>query len=145
MSPYDPQRGRARPEPTDDQPAPVDALLEPGPPSTELPDGVELEITEGGDTVVHTLGADVEVTPLGDDVVVHTADADVEVRSDTDEVVVTAAGEEIYVDTSPRSGAEEAASFAGPPSPSGRSRLVMAVVAALATILLVLLWNRRRR
>jgi hypothetical protein len=147
MSPYDPQRSRHRPSPTDDEPAPVDALLEPQAPEPTLPEGVELEVTDAGGAVLHTADADVEVTAQGDDVVVHTADADVEVRAEDDEVVIAAGGEEIYVDTSPRRADDELSPFAGPPvvAARGRSRLVAALVAALVTVLLVLLWNRRRR
>ena len=47
MPSYDPQRSRHRPSPADDdQPAPVDALLEPHPVEPTLPEGVELELTE---------------------------------------------------------------------------------------------------
>ena len=100
--PYDPQRSRHRPPPAeDDRPAPVDALLEGHPPEPPLPEGVELDVTDGGEVVVHTADADVEVTPSGDDVVVRTGDASVEVRAADDEVVVTTGDEELYVDTSP--------------------------------------------
>ena len=103
MPSYDPQRSRHRPSPADDdQPAPVDALLEPHPAEPALPEGVELEITDGGGAVIHTAAADVEVTAGGDDVIVSTDDASVEVRADADEVVINAGGEEIYVDTTPR-------------------------------------------
>ncbi len=149
MSPYDPQRSRHRPSPADEGPAPVDALLEPhqvAPAEPALPEGVELEVTDGA-AVVHTAAADVELSATGDDVVVHTADADVEVRTDVDEVVITAGGEEIYVDTSPREPGEGPSPFAGPSvvTSSGRSRVAVAVVAALLTLLAVLVWARRRR
>jgi hypothetical protein len=148
MPSYDPQRSRHRPSPTDDdQPAPVDALLEPHPAEPALPEGVELEITDAGTAVLHTAAADVELSPSGDDVVISTDDALVEVRADDDEVVINAAGEEIYVDTTPRDTEEEAAwldetSIVSSPV---RSKLVPAVVAALVTILAIILWNRRRR
>ena len=66
MPSYDPQRSRHRPSPADDdQPAPVDALLEPHPTEPALPEGVELELTDAGGAVLHTASADVEVTPVG--------------------------------------------------------------------------------
>jgi hypothetical protein len=149
MPSYDPQRSRHRPSPADDdQPAPVDALLEPHPAEPTLPEGVELEITEAGGAVLHTAAADVELTPSGDDVVIATDDAVVEVRADADEIVVEAGGEEILIDTTPRD-ADPAAVAAewlddgGAPS-AGRSKLVLAVVAALAALLAVLIWGRRR-
>jgi hypothetical protein len=141
--PYDPQRSRHRPSPADDdQPAPVDALLTPHPIEPVLPEGVEVEITDAGGAILHTEAADVELTSSGDDVIVHTADAAVEVRADVDEVVITTADEEIYVDTSPFVLDDDAVLGAGP---AGRSRLVMAVLAALATIVVILLVARRRR
>jgi hypothetical protein len=100
--PYDPQRSRHRPEPSEDQPAPVDALLDADPVAgTGLPDGVEVEVTDGGEVVVHTFDADVEITASGDDVVVRTDDAFVEVRPESDEVLVSAGGEDVFVDTTP--------------------------------------------
>jgi hypothetical protein len=148
MPSYDPQRSRHRPSPTDDdQPSPVDALLEPHPAEPGLPDGVELEITDAATAVLHTAAADVELSPSGDDVVVTTDDALVEVRADADEVVINAGGEEIYVDTTPR-GVEGEVSWLDDTSvvsSPGRSKLVPAIVAALLTIVLIILWNRRRR
>jgi hypothetical protein len=147
MPSYDPQRSRHRPSPTDDdEPAPVDALLEPHAAEPTLPKGVELEITDAGAAVLHTAAADVELSPSGDDVVIDTDDARVEVRADVDEVVINAAGEEIYVDTTPRGDEQRAwiddsAVVASP----HRSRLVPAVVAALVTLALIILWSRRRR
>ena len=151
MPSYAPQRSRHRPSPADDdQPAPVDALLEPHAAEPTLPDGVELELTESGGAVLHTAGADVELSPSGDDVIVSTDDASVEVRADADEVVINAAGEEIYVDTTPRSPDLDVLGDLDPAAtvaPAGRSRskLSLAVVAALVTILVILLWSRRRR
>jgi hypothetical protein len=148
MPSYDPQRSRHRPSPADDdQPAPVDALLEPHPAEPALPEGVELEITDGGGAVIHTAAADVEVTAGGDDVIVSTDDASVEVRTDADEVVINAGGEEIYVDTTPRVPDLDAEVFVGSSvvASAGRSKLVAAVVAALLTILAIILWNRRRQ
>jgi hypothetical protein len=141
--PYDPQRSRHRPSPADDdQPAPVDALLTPHPTEPALPEGVAVEVTDGGGAIVHTEAADVELTPAGDDVVVHTADAEIEVRAGDDEVVITTSDEEIHVDTSPFVLDDDLAlGGAG----SGRSRLVLAVLAALATILVILALARRRR
>jgi hypothetical protein len=150
MPSYDPQRSRHRPSPADDdQPAPVDALLEPHPAEPTLPEGVELEITEAGGAVLHTAAADVELTASGDDVVIATDDAVVEVRADADEIVVEAGGEEIHIDTTPRDtdpaavAAEWLDDDGGAPS-VGRSKLVLAVVAALAALLAVLIWGRRR-
>jgi len=148
MPSYDPQRSRHRPSPADDdQPAPVDALLEAHPAGPALPEGVALEITDAGTAVLHTAAADVELSPSGDDVVVSTDDALVEVRSDAEEVVINAAGEEIYVDTTPRGSGGEASwpdQTSVVTSPA-RSKLVPAVVAALLTVVAIILWNRRRR
>ncbi len=148
MPSYDPQRSRHRPSPADDdQPAPVDALLEPHPTEPVLPEGVELEITDGGGAVIHTAAADVEVTAGGDDVIVSTDDASIEVRADADEVVINAGGEEIYVDTTPRIPDLDAELFVGSSvvASAGRSKLVAAVVAALLTVLAIIIWNRRRQ
>jgi hypothetical protein len=65
-------------------------------------------------------------------------------------VVINAAGEEIYVDTTPRSSDLEGFGELDPadvvtPAGRGRSKLTLAVVAALVTILVILLWSRRRR
>jgi hypothetical protein len=150
MPSYDPQRSRHRPSPADDdQPAPVDALLEPHPVEPVLPEGVELELTEAGGAVLHTAAADIEVSPEGDDVLVATDDALVEVRADDDEVVIEAGGEEFHVDTTPlhddpAAVAAEWLEEGGAPS-GARSKLVIGVVAALATILAIILWSRRRR
>jgi hypothetical protein len=148
MPSYDPQRARHRPAPTDaDEPAPVDALLEPHPAEPALPEGVELELTDAGGALLHTAAADVEVTASGDDVVVSTGDASVEVRADDDEVVISAGGEEIYVDTTPREADLEAEVLVGGSvvTSPGRSKLVVAVLAALLTVLAIVLWSRRRR
>jgi hypothetical protein len=148
MPSYDPQRSRHRPSPTDDeQPAPVDALLEPHPAEPALPDGVELEITDAGGAVLHTSAADVELTPSGDDVIVSTDDASVEVRADIDEVVINAGGEEIYVDTTPREADLDADVLVGSSvvASRDRSKLLAALIAALVTVLAIVLWNRRRR
>jgi hypothetical protein len=148
MPSYDPQRSRHRPSPADDdQPAPVDALLEPHPVEPVLPEGVELEITDGGGAVIHTAAADVEVTAGGDDVIVSTDDASIEVRTDVDEVVINAGGEEIYVDTTPRLADLDADVLVGSSvvASPGRSKLVAAVVAALLTAVAIVIWNRRRQ
>jgi hypothetical protein len=146
MPSYDPQRSRHRPSPADDdQPAPVDALLEPHPVEPALPEGVELEITDGGGAVIHTAAADVEVTAGGDDIIVSTDDASIEVRSDADEVVINAGGEEIYVDTAPRISDGDVLIGSSMVASPGRSKLVAAVVAALLTVLAIILWNRRRQ
>ncbi|HEY6531714.1 MAG TPA: hypothetical protein VIY72_05385 [Acidimicrobiales bacterium] len=107
-----------------------------------LPEGVSVELTDAGGAIVHTEEADVELTRSGDDVVVTTADAAVEVRADDDEVVITTADEEILVDTSPFV-LDDDVVLGG--ESAGRSRLVMAVLAALATIAVIVLFARRRR
>lgn len=148
MPSYDPQRSRHRPSPADDdQPAPVDALLEPHPAEPALPDGVELELTDAGGAVLHTAAADVELSASGDDVIVSTDDALVEVRADVDEVVVNAGGEEIYVDTTPREADLDADVLVGSTIVTSpyRSKLVVAAVAALLTVLAIIVWNRRRQ
>jgi hypothetical protein len=121
MPSYDPQRSRHRPSPADDdEPAPVDALLEAHVAAPVLPEGVEPELTDAGGAVIHTASADVDLTARGD--------------------------EEIYVDTTPRlSDGDDVIVVDGVGRSRGRSRLVAAVVAALLTILVILLWNRRRR
>jgi hypothetical protein len=146
MPSYDPQRSRHRPSPADDdQPAPVDALLEPHPAAPTLPEGVELELTDAGGAVIHTATADVELTAGGDDVIVSTDDASVEVRADADEIVINAGGEEIYVDTTPRGADADVVIGSSVVASAGRSKLVVAVVAALLTVLAIILWNRRHR
>ena len=148
MPSYDPQRSRHRPSPADDdEPAPVDALLEAHPTEPVLPEGVELELTDAGGAVIHTASADVEVTASGDDVVVSTSDASVEVRAADEEVVINAGGEEIYVDTTPRQADLDADVLVGSSvvAARGRSRLIAAIIAALVTVLAIVLWNRRRR
>ncbi len=140
--PYDPQRSRHRPEPADDAPAPVDALLD-AEVATEidLPDGVEVGVTEGGEVVVHTPDADVEITPAGDDVIVRTDDAVVEVRPEADEVLVSAGGEDVFVDTTPWEDAELQAGLAEEIEGARRSRRLRlaasAFVAALVAALVV--------
>ena len=149
MSSYNPQRGRGRPVPSSTEPAPVDALLEHHPVASGLPEGVEIEVTRGGETIVHTADADIEITQAGDDVIVRTADSTVEVLAEVDAVIVDAAGEEILVDTAPRM-PQRAPSFTGSPivsSPakSGKSKIAMALVAAVGSLLAIVLWQRRRR
>lgn len=139
---YDPQKTRNRPAPAVDRPAPVDAFLDGGAVSTGV------GVTSSGETVVHTSEADVLVSPRGDDVLVATADARVEIRPESDEVIVEAAGEEIHIDTSPRSPFDPAEWEGGAvvSSPSaGRSRLVLAGAAAAVAVVAVVLWSRRRR
>jgi hypothetical protein len=145
--PYDPQRGRPRPEPTTDEPAPVDALLDGEPTAVELPEGVDVEVTPGGEVVVSTADAEVEVTASGDDVVVRTDDALVEVRAEADEVLVTTGTDEIGIDPSPRLddldevlGAQVAEVEA-----ARRTRLVVAAVVAAVLAALVAAALRRRR
>ena len=95
--------------------------------------------------MIHTAAADVEVTAGGDDVIVSTDDASIEVRSDADEVVINAGGEEIYVDTAPRISDGDVLIGSSMVASPGRSKLVAAVVAALLTVLAIILWNRRRQ
>ncbi|MCU0311934.1 MAG: hypothetical protein MUE36_13435 [Acidimicrobiales bacterium] len=135
--PYDPQRSRHRPEPAADQPAPVDALLDADAvTATGLPDGVEVEVTDGGEVVVHTLDADVEITPSGDDVVVRTDDAFVEVRPEADEVLVRAGGEDVVVDTTPWDEVETGEVLAAELDAARRSRRVRLVVVAVVAAVL---------
>lgn len=145
MPAYDPQRTRNRPTPSADRPSPVDALLDA--PVTTLPSGVEVEVTRGGETIVHTADADISVTPSGDDVIVATRDAVVEVLAEADEVIVDAAGEEILVDTTPRS-AFEPSDRSAPivrTSDDGRPKwIAIAGIAAVLGVLLVLIGRRRR-
>jgi hypothetical protein len=147
--PYDPQRSRHRPEPTPDEPAPVDALLS-GAVEPPLPEGVEVEVTDGGEVVVHTAEADVEITPAGDDVVIRTDDATVEIRADQDAVIVSTGDEDVMVDTSPRTPADvEAlldAEMASASAGDRRARLVLvAIVAAVVAAVVAALVRARRR
>jgi len=148
--PYDPQRSRHRPEPTADEPAPVDAILdaEAGAEEVEVPSGMDVEVTDGGELVVHTADADIEITTSGDDVIVRTDDATVEVRPEAEEVLVSAAGEEIMVDTTPRTGSDAEAILESEMAAAGRGRrtrlLIVAVVAAALAALLAALFGRRR-
>jgi hypothetical protein len=149
MSSYNPQRGRGRPVPSSTEPAPVDVILEHHPVAPDLPEGVEIEVTRGGEMIIHTADADVEITPAGDDVIVRTADSTVEVLAEADAVIVDAAGEEILIDTAPQM-PRRAPSFTGSPivsSPAkpGKSKLVIALAAAVAAVAAVLIWQRRRR
>jgi hypothetical protein len=145
---YDPQKTRNRPTPAPDRPAPVDAFLDAMPEVTLLPEGVDIEVTSAGDTIVHTADADISITPTGDDVIVSTRDALVEVRADLDEVIVETAGEEIFVDTAPRA-PSDLADWAKTPvvqsHETDRSKLVIAVVAAVAALVAVLVITRKRR
>ncbi len=70
--PYDPQRSRHRPEPTDDQLAPVDALLDAASDTVDLPEGVEIEVTAGGEDVL------VDTTPWSEAYLQNDLDEDVE-------------------------------------------------------------------
>lgn len=145
---YDPQRTRNRPTPAADRPAPVDAFLDAVIETTVLPDGVDVEVTSGGDTIVHTADADIAIAPGGDDVVVSTRDAVVEVMAEADEVIVETAGEEIFIDTSPRAPIDSAEWSTSPvvqSSDGARSRIAIAVVAALATLTAVIILRRKRR
>lgn len=147
---YDPQRARHRPEPTADEPAPVDVILdaEPDPDEVVVPEGVDVEVTDGGELVVHTDDADIEITASGDDVVVRTDDATVEVRPEAEEVLVSAGDEEIMVDTTPRTGAEAEAILSSEMAAAGRGRrarlLIVAAVAGLLVALVAVLLGRRR-
>jgi len=136
--PYDPQRAHSRRLAGDDEPAPVDALLEPHPAEPALPGGIELEVV-GDEVVVHTDDVDVEISSSGDDVVVHTDDADVEVRAQADEVVVSTGTEDLYVDLAR---AEEP--DLTPTRPPAARRLA-AIAALVALLALLALWLRRRR
>lgn len=147
---YDPQRSRHRPEPTGEGPAPVDALLDAAPVGSSvrsaLPEGVELEVTDGGEVVVHTADADVEITPSGDDVVVRTDDALVEVRAGDDEVLVRAGGEDVVVDTTPWDEGPLDAVFGSEVGDARRAqRIRLLVVTLLAALLAAVLAARLRR
>ena len=145
---YDPQKTRNRPAPAADRPAPVDAFLDAVPEIAVLPDGVDIEVTPGGDTIVHTADADIAITPAGDDVIVSTRDALVEVRAELDEVIVDTAGEEIFIDTAPRAPSDIADWNNAPVVQStgnGRSKMAIAIVAAVAALLAVLVVSRKRR
>lgn len=147
MAAYDPQRTRNRPTPAADRPSPVDALLDAAPVTT-LPDGIDLEVTAGGETIMHTADADIEIDARGDDVIVTTADSRVEVLAEQDTVVIDAAGEEILVDTTPR-GAFDASDRPVAPivstSDDRRPRLLVAVGAVALVAIVVALLARRRR
>jgi len=145
---YDPQKTRNRPTPAADRPAPVDAFLDAVTDTTVLPEGVDIEVTTGGETIVHTADADISITPAGDDVIVSTRDALVEVRAELDEVIVDTAGEEIFIDTAPRAPSDLADWNNSPvvqSTDSGRSKLVLAIVAAVAALLAVVVISRKRR
>ena len=147
MPAYDPQRTRNRPTPAADRPAPVDAFLDAVPEITRLPEGVDIEVTSGGDTIVHTADADIAITQAGDDVVVATRDAIVDVRAELDEIVVETAGEEILIDTAPRAplgGAERNESPVVRSVDPARSKATLAVVAAVVAILALIILRRRR-
>lgn len=137
--PYDPQRAHSRRlTAADDEPAPVDALLEPHPAEPAFPAGVEVEVV-GEEVVVHTDDVDVEISRSGDDVVVHTDDADVEVRAEADEVVVSTGADDVYVDLAPTEATDVAS------APAGTGRRVAAIAATLALLAVLVLWLRRRR
>ena len=145
---YDPQKTRNRPTPAPDRPAPVDAFLDAMPEVTLLPEGIDIEVTPGGDTIVHTAEADIAITPAGDDVIVSTRDALVEVRAELDEVIVDTAGEEIFIDTSPRAPSDLADWNKAPvvqSADNGRSKMAIAIVAAVAALVAVVIVTRKRR
>jgi hypothetical protein len=111
-----------------------------------LPDGVAIDVTAGGEVVVHTTDADVEITPAGDDVIVRTDDATVEIRAETDEVLVSTGVEDVYVDTTPRGDAAlEAVLDAEAVQAEGARRLQLAVAAVIAAVLAALVAAALRR
>jgi hypothetical protein len=138
MPQYDPQRSRRRHSPPpDDEPAPVDALLEPPAPvvdraGVDLPGGTRVEV-DGGEVVVQTDDADVEISPRGDDIVVHTDRADVEVLPGSGEVIMSTAREDLYVDTA--SGLVDRSGLAD--TRSRRLALVAVLFAALVALVVV--------
>jgi hypothetical protein len=144
---YDPQKTRNRPAPAADRRAPVDAFLDAMSEVTILPEGIDIEVTSGGETIVHTADADISITATGDDIIVSTRDALVEVRSELDEVVVDAAGEEIFIDTAPRAPSDVANWSKAPVvhADNGRSKMAIAIVAAVAALVAVLVVSRKRR
>jgi hypothetical protein len=115
MSSYNPQRGRGRPVPSSTEQAPVDAILEHHPVAPGLPEDIEIEVSPVGETIIAT------------------ADADVEIVADTASQMP-----------------QRAPSFAGSPIVSsstkrGTSKLVIALATALAAVVAVMIWQRRRR
>jgi hypothetical protein len=115
---------------------------------TVLPEGIDIDVTPGGDTIVHTADADISITPAGDDVIVSTRDALVEVRAELDEVIVDTAGEEIFIDTSPRAPSDLADWNKTPVVQSAdksRSKMAVAIVAGVAALVAVFVFTRKRR
>jgi hypothetical protein len=105
---YDPQKTRNRPVPAADRPAPVDAFLDAMSEVTVPPEGIDSEVTSGGDT----------------------------------------AGEEIYIDTTLRAPSDVADWNKAPvvqPTDNGRSKMAIAIVAAVVALVAVLVVTRKRR
>ena len=105
---YDPQKTRNRPAPAADRPAPVDAFLDAMSEVTVLPEGIDIEVTSGGNT----------------------------------------AAEEIFIDTAPRAPSDLADWNKAPvvqSTDNGRSKLVIAIVAAVAALVAVFVVTRKRR
>lgn len=131
MAQYDPQRSRPRQKLSDEEPAPVDALLEPHPAKPDLPDGVVVAKGDEDDVSIQAGDAEVEITSTGDDVIVHTPA--VEVRVESDEVVVSRDGDEIRVDLS---------------QPVGKTpldpRRIAVVTATIVAVVVIITMLRRR-
>ena len=115
MSSYNPQRGRGRPVPSSTEQAPVDAILEHHPVAVDLPEDIEIEVTPLSETVIAT------------------ADADAEIVTDT------------APQMPPRAPAFTGAPIVSSSAKPGNSKLVIAFAAALAAVVAVVIWQRRRR
>ena len=105
---YDPQKTRNRPAPAADRPAPVDAVLDAMSEVAVLPEGIDSEVTSGGNT----------------------------------------AAEEIFIDTAPRAPSDLADWNKAPvvqSTDNGRSKLAIAIVAAVAALVAVFVVTRKRR
>ena len=105
---YDPQKTRNRPVPAPDRPGPVDAFLDAMSEVTIPPEGIDSEVTSGGD----------------------------------------AAGEKIFIDTAPRAPSDVADWNKAPvvqSTDNGRSKMAIAIVAAVVALVAVLVVTRKRR
>lgn len=130
--PYDPQRSHRRPQLADDDPAPVDALLDAVDDAAEAADTDELAVVE---TVVDT----VVVTETVDATTGEVVDVDVVETEVVDLAVVDAAAVvDAIADAALVTDEIEVAS-------ARRTPRVAVLVAGLVVALLLLVWVRRRR
>lgn len=122
MPQYDPQRSRPRQKLSDEDPAPVDALLESHPtPSAPAVDDAEVEIiASGGDVTVHAHGVDVEV------------------HAGADEAPTSRDGKDLRGEIS------ESENQAGECAAVDARRITIVTSAVVAAVI-VLVWLRRRR